>query len=157
MLLQFSDDRVFARGACPYEYRPATEREMSPRILIEVEIEGVRTQAMVDTGGVYLICHPEFAELLDLDDTVLVEKKIHMAIPRYGRVEGNLYFVSLTLLAEEGYSCEWQVTAFVPRHLTSNAPVFPSVMGLHGCLEKLRFAVDPSTDTFYFGTLSDKE
>jgi hypothetical protein len=29
----------------------------------------------------------------------------------------------------------------------------PSILGLSGCLEALRFAVDPKTNLFYFGPL----
>jgi hypothetical protein len=29
----------------------------------------------------------------------------------------------------------------------------PSFIGLNGCLERMRFAVDPTSDSFYFGPL----
>src|SRR5207249_4481430 len=32
-----------------------------------------------------------------------------------------------------------------------SGPDLPSILGLHGCLERARFAFDPATDTFYFG------
>jgi hypothetical protein len=156
MSLQFSDGSPFSSGSCSYERRPATEQETSPRILIQVAIAGVPTYAMVDTGGVYLICHPEFASLLDLRDIDLVEEGVPLTIPRYGRVRGKLYRVSLMLPATDGNSLELGVTAFVPRPLTHSALPFPPVMGLLGCLENLRFAVDPCNDTFYFGTLANE-
>jgi len=89
MLLSFEDGRPFAHGACPFVYRPATERETVHRIFVPVQIEGIQTEAVVDTGGVYLV---------------------------------------------------WNL---------------PSFMGLSGCLERIRFAVDSATDTFYFGAIDE--
>jgi hypothetical protein len=154
MSLCFSDDRPFSSGSCPYEYRPATDSEDKPRIMIPVRIKDLQTYAVVDTGGVYLVCPPEFAELLNLDAADLLEGKPKLTIPRLGSgVKGDLYLVSLTLLADNGRSCEQTVIAFIPKPLSKES--FPPILGLYGCLEKLRFAVDPGDDTFYFGTLAD--
>ncbi|MBI4531612.1 MAG: hypothetical protein HY709_08815, partial [Candidatus Latescibacteria bacterium] len=48
--------------------------------------------------------------------------------------------------AEEGENVEVEATWFI-------SPDWPGpiVIGWKGCLERLRFAVDPSEDTFYFG------
>lgn len=154
MSLCFSDDRPFSSGSCPYEYRPATDSEITRRIIIPVKIGDVLTSAMVDTGGAYLVCPPEYAELLNLDAADSLER-IKLTIPRYASgAKGNLYLVSLTLLAEDGHSCEQLVTAFVPKPLPGRS--FLPILGLEGCLEKLRFAVDPGDDTFFFGTLTDE-
>jgi len=32
-----------------------------------IEIEGLQTEAVLDTGGSFLICNPDVAEILDLD------------------------------------------------------------------------------------------
>jgi hypothetical protein len=66
MPLTFPDGARFATGATAYRYRPATSHETTPRLILEVEIEGIRTEAIVDTGGVYLFCHPTIARLLSL-------------------------------------------------------------------------------------------
>lgn len=58
MSLNFLDGRPFATGSVGYSYRPATERETVSRLIVQVEIEGVMTEAIVDTGGVFLICPP---------------------------------------------------------------------------------------------------
>ena len=151
MLLRFEDGRSFAQGACTFLYHPATEEDVTPRIIVAVQIEGLQTETVVDTGGVYLVCDPEIADLLDVDPARglgIAELNI-----RGIKVSGSLHRLSLTLLAEQGQSIELEATAFVPR-LQPNEPwKLPSFMGLMGCLERLRFAVDPSTDTFYFGAL----
>jgi len=70
------------------------------------------------------------------------------------RVRGTLHRLTLTLLAEEGGDLQLDVTAFVPDVSYEGVPELPSILGLHGCLERVRFAFDPVTDTFYFGPTS---
>ena len=151
MLLRFEDDRSFTQGNCTYQYRPAAEQAITPRIIVPIKIEGVETQAILDTGGVYLICDPQIAELLDLDPAGGLETdRLNF---RGTRIGGALFRLSLTLLAQEGQSLELEVTAFVPRLEPYQLWDLPSFMGLMGCLERLRFAVDPATDTFHFGSI----
>ena len=65
------------------------------------------------------------------------------------RVRGTLHRLTLTLLAE-GEDVQIDSTAFVPDASYEGVPELPSILGLHGCLERVRFAFDPHTDTFYF-------
>ncbi len=155
MLLCFEDGTPFAQGGCAYENRPASEQENTPRIIVPVQIEGVATRAILDTGGVYLVCDPETAEFLALDPAQsLGTETLGIRGMRYA---GNLYRLSLGLMATEGVGLQVEVTAFVPQLVTSDAWVLPSFLGLQGCLERLRFAIDPSTDTFYFGSIHGED
>jgi hypothetical protein len=154
MLLQFADGEPFATGAAPYSYRPVTLEEATPRIILDVAVGDFETSGCVDTGGVYAICNPVVLPLLGLkpEDGVLVPRPIHWRGVSHG---GRLYRVPLNLLAEEGNgnSLTIEVTALIP-DLKPNEEWpddFPCFLGMHGCLEFLRFAVDPNTDTFYFG------
>jgi hypothetical protein len=70
------------------------------------------------------------------------------------RVRGTLHRLTLTLLAEEGADLQLDVTAFVPDASYENVPELPSILSLHSCLERMRFAFDPATNTFYFGPAS---
>ncbi len=152
-MLMFQDGRSFAQGACNYLYRPVSAGEATPRIIIEVQIEGVQAQAIVDTGGAYLVCDPQIADLLNLDPAdALGTDRLNI---RGVSVPGFIRRVFLTLLAREGQSIVVEVTAFVPHPEPYLKWDLPSFMGLTGCLERLRFAVDPVTDSFYFGTLAD--
>ena len=155
MLLRFEDGSPFAQGASKYVYRPVTELENTPRIFVGVKIENIPTEAVVDTGGVYLLCNPEIGELLDLDPASGLETK-KLRIPRLGLdVPGTLHRLYLTLWAEEGKSLKLEATAFVPRFQLNKLRELPSFMGLMGCLDRIRFAVDPTTDTFYFGGIDE--
>lgn len=149
MSLHFEDGSPFARGSCRYEYRPASEREDTPRIIIPVQIEGVATRAIMDTGGVYLVCDPAIGEFLALDAAEsLGTDRLGIRGKSY---PGNLYRLLLGLMASEGGELQVEVTAFVPVLETGDEWVLPSFLGLQGCLERLRFAVDPAQDAFYFG------
>jgi hypothetical protein len=59
--------RFAVTGATSYQYRPATPQENTPWVVLEIAIEGIVAEAIVDTGGVYLLCHPRLARQLDMD------------------------------------------------------------------------------------------
>jgi hypothetical protein len=57
------------------------------------------------------------------------------------------------LLAEEGENLAFEATAFVPeQHEEEGWSDMPSILGFYGCLERIRMAIDPVTETFYFGS-----
>lgn len=151
MLLRFHDDRCFADGASPYLYRPAHNEDTTNRIFVPVSIDEHKTLAVVDTGGTFLVCDRGIAELLNLDPADGLSE--HEILIRNGRFRGTLHRLPLTLMAVEGKSLQLEVTAFVPR---DHWPL-PSYLGLHCCLEWTRFAVDPTTDTFYFGSIDQAD
>ncbi len=154
MPLQFSDGEPFVVGATPYHYSPVTERETHPRLILEIDIEGVMTEAVVDTGGVYLLCTPHVAKRLDLAEENSVSA-VQELLFRGTVVRGRLHRLNLTLLAEVGESLTVEVTAFVPE--PDEEEIWGDILcilGLFGCLERIRFAVDPSTETFYLGSIS---
>jgi len=153
-MLRFPDGCCFSQGACTFLYRPATDRDVSPRIIVPVVIETIETLAIVDTGGVYLVCDPQLAEGMNFDPS---ERLYAVKLNIRGRVlRGDVYRVSLTLKAEDGHGSEIEATAFVPRLGPGQIWPWPSFMGLQGCLERLRFAIDPGTNTFYFAPLTEE-
>lgn len=154
MLLRFTDRTPFAIGAAPYAYRPVTASESAPRVVLNVRIGEIETAAFLDTGGVYLLCAPELALRLDLDPQDGIPTP-PLQLGR-GRFDGALHRVRLTFIATDGEDLCIESTVFVP-HLKSEqawSENFPCILGMQGCLERLRFAVDPSDDTFYFGELT---
>ncbi len=73
-------------------------------------------------------------------------------------VQGRLYRLPLTLLATQGADTTIEATAFVPEPAEAEHwGDLPCLLGLYGCLERVRFAVDPSTEQFYFGPASDAD
>jgi hypothetical protein len=149
MPLVFADGRAFATGSQSHVLYAPTLAEPKARLVLLVVLEGLTTQAMVDTGGLYLFCMPSVARTLHVDATQALG--VQTILFRDERVQGTLHRVTLTLLAEEGEDLQLDVTAFVPDASYDSVPELPSILGLHGCLERARFAFDPATDTFYFG------
>ncbi len=106
---------------------------------------------MVDTGGIYLLCHPRLTTQLDLD-VADATSGILSILFRGVLVQGRLYRLNVTMLADEGEDVPFQATAFVLEHQEEDQwGDLPSILGFHGCLERIRMAIDPVTDTFYFG------
>jgi len=139
-------------GATSYQYRPATPQENTPRVVLAIAIEGIVTEAIVDTGGVYLLCHPRLARQLDRDASQAVSPVIELLF-RGVFLQGRLHRLFLTLLAEVGENLGFEATAFVPEpHEEEGWSDMPSILGFYGCLERIRMAIDPVTETFYFGS-----
>ena len=155
MTLALPNGESFALGVIGYDYRPATSYETTPRLVLEVEIEGILAEAVVDTGGVYLFCHPEIARRLSLtlaEELSEVQTILFRGVP----VHGRLYRLTLTFLADEGEDVTIQTTAFVPDpDEAEHWGDLPCLLGLYGCLERVRFAVDPRTERFYFGPAAE--
>jgi hypothetical protein len=149
MLLQRADGQPFATGAVNYLFRPATEQEQALRITIDIRIHDFQSPAFVDTGGIYLICPPEVADVLDLQpEAVLFRERILL---RGRLLQGSIYRLPLTLIADRGNSIMIETTAFVPDSEHLDWADFPCILGMQGCMERFCFAVDPINETFYFG------
>lgn len=150
MPLKFQDeDADFSIGCC--QYFPDSSGK---KILIFVDLPGWGSiSAQVDTGGLYLILDPEVARAIGLEASRGLEiQKINIAGQIYS---GNLHRVEITIPAEIGIGVSIQATTFVPDLPPNEDWALPNFMGWHGCLERLRFGVDPLTDTFYFGPIED--
>lgn len=68
------------------------------------------------------------------------------------RLEGFIVRLNIKLKAEYGADLDVDSTVFVPE-VEEYWGNFPSFIGLNGFLERIRFAIDPNTDTFYFGQI----
>lgn len=151
-LLSFADGEPFARGATYYAYRPATENESSPRLVIQVEIEGIGAAAIVDTGAPYVVCTPIIARRLGLTPANALESVRLLIRGIYWR--GHLYLLNVRFLAIEGENLDVTATVFAPDPSQEESwGDLPSFIGLNGCLGRMRFAVDPADDSFYFGPM----
>jgi len=152
-MLTFQDGRLFAQGACSCVIGPLTSSGRDNRITVKIIIESIEEKAVVDTGGVYLVCSAQVSDFLrGLLTDELQRATINI---RGGSIKGGLHRLNVTLEAddERGRSLDLEVTAFLPDP-GSIPPDLPTILGLHGCLEHIRFAVDPwPQSTFYFGSI----
>lgn len=151
-LLSFYTGDTFASGAIQYRYRPGTPGERTPRIWLRLEIEGLPVTAIMDTGAPYLVCSPDMAHKLQLGpETSLGTERL---LIRGFSVSGHLHRLNVRFHAEQGMSLDIEATTFVPDpDWQDRWGDFPPFIGLGGCLERIRFAIDPTDDTFYFGPI----
>ncbi len=84
---------------------------------------------------------------MELVDSEALEEKILST--RLGPLNGKLFRIVVTLIAQEGSSVELEATAFVVSDQRWNEQ--PLFLGLLNCLDRLRFAVDPINEVFHFG------
>ena len=148
-LLLFPDGEYFAIGAINYAYRPPITNDTN-RIIIGVYVEDIITEAVLDTGAPYPIISPKIAKQAGLNRVKPLERKT--MVVRKMKLEGSIIRLNMTLPADEGEDLTVDATAFIP-DVEEYWGDFPCFIGQIGFLERIRYAVDPATDTFYFGTL----
>lgn len=152
MLLRLPNDEIFAVGAVEYQYRPATPKETTNRIILPILVEvdkPIQTQAVLDTGAPYAILSPAIAKAAGFTSDQALDR-IAMLV-RGVRLDGYLTRLNITLQATQGNDLTVDATAFIPDSQTTWGE-FPSFLGLTGFMERVRFAIDPNTNTFYFGS-----
>ena len=149
-LLIFPAGEPFATGAIRYNYAPAAPGEMTNRIILPLEIETIQTEAVLDTGAPYPIIAPKIARQAGLNTVTPLERIV--VVVRGMRLSGNIIRLNITLPADEGQDQDVSATAFIP-DVEEYWGDFPSFIGQIGFLERICYAVNPSTDTFCFGPL----
>lgn len=149
--LLFPEGDCFATGAIYYDYIPVTANETTNRIILPVTVESIKTQAVVDTGAPYPIISPGVARQAGLYNFPPLER-ITLFV-RGMRLDGRVIRLNVKLVADRGEDLDVDATAFIP-DVEEYWGDFPSFIGQIGFLERIRFAIDPLTDTFYFGQLS---
>jgi hypothetical protein len=118
------------------------------RILLRLSLEFLPRPvlAVVDTAAPWCIFEPEVGNLLrqrfspDQEGIVLNT--------RLGTLKGSLYRIPVALPADEGQSLEADATVFLSPDWRG-----PNFIGYQGLLQRIRFAVDPEANLFYFGRL----
>jgi hypothetical protein len=122
------------------------EEEPSPLLVAAacfIEDLPQRTYALLDTASQWCILPPPLAAKIGFDPTSS-EETISLST-RFGTLLGRLERVTVTLDAMEGQPLTIQATCFVSAEWPG-----PMVIGWKGCLERIRFGFDTTTETFYF-------
>jgi hypothetical protein len=147
--LQTASGEAFATGEARWSIRHAHTGDRLTRLFVDVLIDGVPTYAVVDTGGAYLILDPEFGERLGLGWGSAIHRD--RLIIRGIICRGTTHRLPLTLLASVGEPLTFEATAFVPELDHGEIWPLPSYLGWQGCLDRIRFAIDPVDEVVYFG------
>jgi hypothetical protein len=147
--LFFSDGTNWSTGSAKYyadyEYGPAN-------LLVAIQFSIGRglpsVHGLLDTASTWIVLSKDFLVSLDIEideDPSLKEKML----TRFGTITGYLNRIPIIIIAEEqdGSSLEVEATCFISEEWNGRPPV----IGWRGCLERMKFAIDPSQDRFYFG------
>jgi hypothetical protein len=119
-------------------------------VAVECQIADVSLHALLDTGADWCVLPPSIAEALGYDPTP--DPELPPYHTRYGRLFGRQERISVYLLAEGKPSLAVEATWFISPDWPG-----PAVLGWKGCLERLRFALDPTPgeEWFYFGPIGE--
>jgi hypothetical protein len=101
--------------------------------------------ALLDTGSEWCVVSPHLLQAAGYADLFAPgSEELHT---RFGILTGSLERLPITFKATEGDHLTIEATCFV-----SDEWLGPIVIGWKGCLERMRFALDPTDDTFYFAS-----
>lgn len=142
---------AFTIGRARYRDHRPKHPEPTAKIHVRIRIGDLPADllATLDTGAAWTCLDPELAGnagVLEDGEAVTVQ----LQTP-FGRFNGRLVRVPLKILAdhEQGRTLDVVATAFV-----ASDPGWPAgrtFLGYTGLLERIRFAVDPGANYFYFG------
>jgi hypothetical protein len=138
----------FATGVTRYIDSAGEAPRPEARIVIPIvpSPHGKTVLTIVDTAASWCVFKPDVgAALLDHFD---LSSEVVSLSTRFGVFHGRLYRGLITLLADEGKSLGVDATVF----LTPDWPG-PNFLGYQGLLQRIRFAVDPVSNRFYFGPI----
>ena len=98
--------------------------------------------ALLGTGSQWCVLPPNLAR--DLEYTLPAEGPVRLHT-RFGSLQGSLERINIRLGADDGLPLDLDATCYV-------SPEWPGpfVLGWKGALERIRFALDPPHERFYF-------
>lgn len=133
-------------------YSDAYPDNPGSRIVVGVTLgNGVSlTHAIIDTGAPWCIFGPKWVEAVGIDYQQNFQERPFWV--RGDKYQGWLCRMAIGLEAEKGESLTVDATVFVPK-LEDQEWRHPNFIGLSGFLERIRFAIDPDNNYFYFGAL----
>lgn len=140
------DGKSFTCGRSKFRDRAPGSKEPTDKVFVQIEfqdIPGTSWLAQLDTGSAYSMLDVEIAQVLGVLDGDGERTEVHT---RCGLIKGCLERIPLVLIAEEGTPLEVEATFLVSRDWPAQ-----TFLGYTGFLDRLRFALDPPVNHFYFG------
>ena len=137
------DDELFTVGRAIFQDAMTGEGE-DAKIYVKIGLNDVEPiLALLDTRATWSVLDRDYAEEIGLLNTEGHKLKLST---RHGLFEGKVVRTPVRLLADEGKSLEVDATVFVSANWTHG-----NFLGYSGLLERVRFAIDPERNHFYFG------
>lgn len=128
------------------DHVPGHEHEARIGVPIQVGAFENQVLAVVDTAAHWCVVDKQIAEAAGFD---LSDGEKDTLSTRRGPIQGTIVRDYITLLADQGDSLRVEATIFVPDGDCWEGQ--PSFLGYQGFLERVRFAVSPISNEFYFG------
>lgn len=146
-MLQHKDGAIFACSRVKYLDRFGTHA--GNKIYIAVQFDTLpKTFAILDTAAPWCILSEEQAKVLNPNyrNESMEPKCLNI---RGEKTEGVLLRLPITICADKGEDITIDGTVFVPQ----NERDIPNFIGLDGFLSRVKFAIDPQINEFYFGPI----
>lgn len=139
----------FVTGSLSY-YERYSDTDTTLRIVLPILLDGqLSVEAIVDTGTPWCIFPPETMAFLGFTAESMQDEA---SLSIRGMVyNGYLVRMMIRLEAEQGDNADIDATVFVPDLHPDDVWDIPHFIGLDGLLNRIRFAVDPQQNMFYFG------
>lgn len=101
----------------------------------------VKTTALLDTAAQWSVIGGELAQMILADKTLSVPTHISISLStRLGKFTGNVHRIEINLIAEKGLGHDLMVDG---SFIVTPDWKGPMVLGFHGFMERIRFAIDP--------------
>jgi hypothetical protein len=144
-LLTLDGDR-FTCGRATFSDSSPYQPEPTAKVYVKVRFGNLHESVMaqIDTGAAWSILAPDMAQAVNVSFENGDSARLNT---RLGIKRGRLVKVGFTFVAEAGDPFDTEGTFFV-------SPDWPdglNFLGYSGCLDSIRFALDPQANYFYFG------
>lgn len=113
-------------------------------VAIECLVGDYSVNALLDTGSQWCILPARIAAAMAEGGASDAPRE--QMSTRFGTITGRLLRLPLALVAEEGETLDVEAMWFVSIEWPG-----PAIIGWKGCLERVRFALDPTEEQLYFG------
>jgi len=145
-MLWLRDRKAFACGCAGFRGQALGAQEPTDKIFVEIEFQDLPNDswlAQIDTAAAYSMLEVEIAEMLKILDGAGQPASIST---RHGTIRGRLERIPVSLVAEEGEPLDFEATFLVSRDWPAK-----TFIGYTGFLDRIRIALDPQANLFYFG------
>ena len=140
------NDEEFASGVATYFEEDPSLTSTQTSIHVSIVLEGdvsIQVFARLDPATPWVVLNSELNEQIGLRATS-AKVELHTVA---GLMKGSLERFPITLQAEQGDPLEIEATLFVCDEWQRE-----NFLGYSGFIERIRFAVDPASRKFYFGS-----
>ena len=146
-MLKLNEEPFISSSAKYYDENPEID-SLQASIYVEITIPGqysIQTLAKLDTGTPWVILNSQLNKTLGFTSG---SSDIVLHTPT-GRMSGSLEKYPIILRAPKGKSLEIEATLYICDNWNKG-----NYIGYTGLLDKIRFAIDPSCNFFYFGPIN---